>query len=335
MSADRPRIRIEPCPKRIRGYRDGRLVLDSTDVRYVWEVPYYPAWYVPVADVRADLKENGEVLRSPRRGDGTRYDLVVDGEVVPDAAWRHVDSPVAELSDLVRIEWDALDTWFEEEVEVFVRPRSPEVRVGAEAAMEDPTMDDLIDDDATDGDPTDGDPTRWRLGAGDARLAFLRRLGFEGVAHDSHVPFLAHLVGTARTLRSWGCRPALCDAGLFHSVYGTEYFELDEGASADEVRSVIGPEAERVAWLWCTIERNSLDVGARTAVDRHTGATLELSAADVEDVATLWAADTVEQIARMAADERDFAAGLPAVLDAATPAARAAVATVRGLLPSG
>ena len=134
MSADRPRIRIEPCPKRIRGYRDGRLVLDSTDVRYVWEVPYYPAWYVPVADVRADLKENGEVLRSPRRGDGTRYDLVVDGEVVPDAAWRHVDSPVAELSDLVRIEWDALDTWFEEEVEVFVHPRSPEVRVDALAS---------------------------------------------------------------------------------------------------------------------------------------------------------------------------------------------------------
>ena len=101
------------------------------------------------------------------------------------------------------------------------------------------------------------------------------------------------------------------------------------------MRSVIGPEAERVAWLWCTIERNSLDVGARTAVDRHTGATLELSATDVEDVATLWAADTVEQIARMAADERDFAAGRPAVLDSATPAARAAVATVRGLLPSG
>jgi uncharacterized protein (DUF427 family) len=129
MTEPRPRVRIEPNQKWIRGVRDGRVVVDSRDVAFVWEVPYFPAWYFPIDAVRAELKENGTVLRSPSRGDGTRYDLLVDGVTVPDAAWRHVDSPVEELRDRVRIEWSAMDSWFEENVEVYVHPRSPEARI--------------------------------------------------------------------------------------------------------------------------------------------------------------------------------------------------------------
>ncbi len=132
------RVRVEDNPKWIRGVVDGRLVVDSRRSRFVWEIPYYPAWYFPVDDVDAKLVETGETLRSPSRGEGTRYDMVltgVDGErTLPNAAWRHLDSPVEELRDLVRIEWDALDAWFEEDVEVFVHPRSPEVRVDALAS---------------------------------------------------------------------------------------------------------------------------------------------------------------------------------------------------------
>jgi uncharacterized protein (DUF427 family) len=131
MSATKPRVRVEPNPKWVRGVIDGRAVVDSRHSRFVWEIPYYPAWYFPVEDVDAKLIENGETLRSPSRGRGTRYDLVVGDRTIPNAAWRHVDSPVDELRDLVRIEWDALDIWFEEDVEVFVHPRSPEVRVDA------------------------------------------------------------------------------------------------------------------------------------------------------------------------------------------------------------
>jgi uncharacterized protein (DUF427 family) len=45
--------------------------------------------------------------------------------------WQHVGSPVEELRGLVRFEWDAMDSWFEENVEVYVHPRSPEVRIDA------------------------------------------------------------------------------------------------------------------------------------------------------------------------------------------------------------
>lgn len=131
MAGDRPRVRVEPDPKWIRGVVDGRAVVDSTSVRFVWEIPYYPAWYFPIDDVDAKLIENGNTLRSPSRGDGTRYDVVVGDRTIADAAWRHLDSPVEELRELVRFEWWAMDAWFEEETEVFVHPRSPEVRVDA------------------------------------------------------------------------------------------------------------------------------------------------------------------------------------------------------------
>src|SRR5712691_4803801 len=41
------------------------------------------------------------------------------------------DSPVAGLSGTVRFDWAALDSWFEEDEQVFVHPRNPYVRVDA------------------------------------------------------------------------------------------------------------------------------------------------------------------------------------------------------------
>jgi len=128
------RVRVEPNPRWIRGVAAGRTIVDSRAARYVWEVPYYPAWYFPIGDVTATMLANGGTVRSPSRGEGTRYDLTTDGLTLPDAAWRHLDSPIEELRDLVRIEWDAVDSWFEEDVEVFVHPRNPDVRVDALAS---------------------------------------------------------------------------------------------------------------------------------------------------------------------------------------------------------
>src|SRR5688500_806867 len=47
----RGRVRIEPGAKRVRAYLEGRLVVDTLRPLYVWEIPYYPAYYVPSADV--------------------------------------------------------------------------------------------------------------------------------------------------------------------------------------------------------------------------------------------------------------------------------------------
>lgn len=174
----------------------------------------------------------------------------------------------------------------------------------------------------------DGDSLR-----GD-RLALLKRLGFDRMEHDSHVPFISHLVGTRRLLDAWGERRELCDAGLLHSAYGTEYFEFDSPASREEVRDVIGAEAEAIAWLWCTIRRDHVDVSTCSAPDRHTGKNIEMTRRQLRDIATLWAADTVEQIERMAPEERSFAAGLVAVLPQSSEPARTAAAAAVATDPS-
>ena len=61
-------LRIEPNRRRIRGMWHGRTVIDTTASLLVWEHPYYPAWYIPLDDLRGDLVVNGETFASSRRG---------------------------------------------------------------------------------------------------------------------------------------------------------------------------------------------------------------------------------------------------------------------------
>ena len=41
----------EPAPRRVRATLGGELIFDTTRALYVWEWPYYPQYYIPVADV--------------------------------------------------------------------------------------------------------------------------------------------------------------------------------------------------------------------------------------------------------------------------------------------
>ena len=60
------RIRIETGAKRLRAYLGGEVVADTTRPVLVWEVPYYPTYYFPLADVRAEFLERTAALRTPR-----------------------------------------------------------------------------------------------------------------------------------------------------------------------------------------------------------------------------------------------------------------------------
>lgn len=127
----RDRLRIEQGTKRVRAYLGGHAVADTHHPVYVWESPYYPAYYIPVSDVHSELlTPTGRTRHSASRGDAALYDIAVPGgRTAVDGAWRYADSPVEELRDLVRFDWEAMDSWFEEDEEVFVHPRSPYTRV--------------------------------------------------------------------------------------------------------------------------------------------------------------------------------------------------------------
>lgn len=125
----RGRVRLERGAKRIRGYLGGELVFDTTHPVLVWEVPYYPAYYIPVEDVAAELVPTGRLERSPSRGDAECLHVRVGDHLAEDIAWRYPDSPIEELRGVVRFEWDGLDEWLEEDEPVYTHPRDPHTRV--------------------------------------------------------------------------------------------------------------------------------------------------------------------------------------------------------------
>ncbi|MEV0632924.1 DUF427 domain-containing protein [Nonomuraea wenchangensis] len=129
-TAARGRVRVERTAKRVRAYLGGRAVADTTAALLVWEVPYYPTYYFPLADVEESaLKATGATTHSPSRGEGVVHTVTSGAAEAPDAALTYPDSPLEEIRGHVRFEWDAMDAWFEEDEEVYVHPRDPYTRV--------------------------------------------------------------------------------------------------------------------------------------------------------------------------------------------------------------
>ncbi len=122
-------VRVERSAKRLRAYLAGELVADSTRPVLVWEKPYYPTYYLPADDVRAKLVPTGRTDQVERLGEAELLDVVVGGTTGAAVARRYPHSPVALLRDLVKIDWGAVDQWFEEDEPVFVHPRDPYHRV--------------------------------------------------------------------------------------------------------------------------------------------------------------------------------------------------------------
>lgn len=122
------RIRIEPSRKRVRAILGGETIVDSDHALMVWEIPYYPTYYFPEADVNMDsLVDSGETKKSPSRGLATLYQVKAGGE--EGRAYAYLDPKIAEIEGHVALNWSSMDHWFEEDEEVFTHARDPYTRV--------------------------------------------------------------------------------------------------------------------------------------------------------------------------------------------------------------
>lgn len=125
-----------PTPRLVQILFNGTYIVRTTSACYVWEHPYYPYFYVPYADL----------LESSQASHGAF--ALLDGEPIHDAAghivahacrirvhgkvcdrvlefYQHEPGPASQLDGLVRIEFGAMDRWFEESVPIFVHPKDP------------------------------------------------------------------------------------------------------------------------------------------------------------------------------------------------------------------
>lgn len=145
--------------------------------------------------------------------------------------------------------------------------------------------------------PTTSRAHRWDP----ALLDALRAWGADESGH-SDGSLLDHLVGTADRLLAWGNPPVICHAGLFHSVYGTRSYQIQTLPleRRAEVAALIGPEAERLAFLFCVLQRRELRTtpeGKDTELHDHaTGAPRAVSASEVLQLLEIEVANLLDQV---------------------------------------
>jgi hypothetical protein len=92
-------------------------------------------------------------------------------------------------------------------------------------------------------------------------LDYIKDIVPEALSHTGAVSFDLHLQGVQAILRNWGANEAVCIAGLFHSIYGTEAYQGFKLPLTfrTKMRELIGKRAERIVWVFCMVDRQSVD----------------------------------------------------------------------------
>ena len=86
------------------------------------------------------------------------------------------------------------------------------------------------------------------------KIEYLQSLGSMEVTHSGDTLY-DHLLGVKKKLIDMGAPEYLQDAGLFHSVYGTASFKHQSTDDRDQVRKLIGTQAEEIVFMFCSLER--------------------------------------------------------------------------------
>ncbi|PCG92160.1 Protein of unknown function DUF427 [Penicillium occitanis (nom. inval.)] len=107
--------------RRVRLLFNGQFVVDANVPKLVWERPYTPVYYFQSSTVRP------EYLTNKQPGDEADiYDLTVNGKTSPSAV-RLVKT--GDLKDYIKIEYNKVDAWFEEDERIFSHPKDPYKRI--------------------------------------------------------------------------------------------------------------------------------------------------------------------------------------------------------------
>ncbi len=122
---------VAPVPRRVRGRLAGAWVFDTERALYVWEWPPYPQYYVPQDDLDAALLVDEGRSERTERGTVTYWGLRVGEVTRPGAVRVHGADAPEPLRGTARVDWAALEAWFEEDEQVYVHPRNPYARVDA------------------------------------------------------------------------------------------------------------------------------------------------------------------------------------------------------------
>ena len=132
--AERPdyRVVLVPCAKRLRATFGGATLFDTERALTMCETGHVALYYVPRDDADMTLfARTGSDSWCPFKGRASYYTVSAGGREARDAAWSY-EAPFDECAAIaghLAFYWDRLDRWLEEDEEVFVHARDPNVRI--------------------------------------------------------------------------------------------------------------------------------------------------------------------------------------------------------------
>lgn len=90
------------------------------------------------------------------------------------------------------------------------------------------------------------------------KFEFLKEL----TSSNKHLkrPFYEHLFNVYTHLKEQMLPEEVCNAGLFHSIYGTEFYHFhNDRITRDVVRGYIGSYAEELVYIFCSLKVDRFD----------------------------------------------------------------------------
>jgi uncharacterized protein (DUF427 family) len=126
------KLLMHEFPRRVRATFGGETVFDTVGAMLVHETGLLPQVYVPLDDIRTDLRQpTDHHTYCPFKGTASYWSVTAGGQVAENAIWYYPD-PNEEsrwLRGYAGFYWDAMDEWYDEDERVEGHIRDPYHRV--------------------------------------------------------------------------------------------------------------------------------------------------------------------------------------------------------------
>ncbi|KAK0307115.1 hypothetical protein LTR01_005761 [Friedmanniomyces endolithicus] len=126
-----------PTPRMVKLLFNGSYILKTTHAHYVWEHPYYPYFYIPLAELQStSTKTHLTISEHSTIHSPSDPQTILAHQLTLTLGTKSTSNvlafppsltggPAASLAGLVRIDFDSLDAWFEEDTPIHVHPKDP------------------------------------------------------------------------------------------------------------------------------------------------------------------------------------------------------------------
>lgn len=123
---------FEPSPRRVRIKFNGETIVDSTRVMLMREGGHLPIYYFPIDDVAMEFfTPTDHETHCGYKGQASYWTLTVGDRTEENVMWsyRNPYDEMPAIKGYVAFYWDRMDSWWEEDEEIFKHARDPKKRV--------------------------------------------------------------------------------------------------------------------------------------------------------------------------------------------------------------